>query len=237
MTGTLTITCPTCKKVMQVPAVLGGKRIRCRGCGQTVAVPKPGSAGKPAAQTVRTNKAGEHFDDEWAQAQAYGVLKDEDKPRCPFCASDVEEGQVICLKCGYNLRTRERHSTRIVNVVTGMDYFLWLLPGIACLLVGFGCIAWIVILAIGSPRLGDAAELLQDWRWGMVYGILFGVFILYLTGRFAIKRLIINPHPPEVEKHDADEEDDDEDYEEDEDEVDEDEEEEDDDDEAKDKRK
>src|SRR6185436_6520369 len=99
--------------------------------------PKP-AAPKPAAAVIPLQK-----DEEWDDAKPYGVHKDEDKARCPFCASDVEEGQVICLKCGYNLRTRERHSTRVLHVTTGMDYFIWLLPGFICLLVVFGCIAWI----------------------------------------------------------------------------------------------
>jgi hypothetical protein len=220
MTGTLTITCPTCQKVMQVPAVLGGKRIRCRGCNTTIAVPKPAVPKAVAAPA----KPKQHFDDEWATAKPYEVTVDSDKPRCPFCANDVEEDQVICLKCGYNLRTRERHQTRVLHPVTGGDYTMWLLPGIVCVLIVLACIAWIVILWTGTPRLGSAAEYLQDWRWGMVYGIVFALFVGFFAGRFAVKRLITNPHPPEAEKHAHDvDEDDDEDYEEEDDDEDEDE--------------
>src|SRR3954452_14090568 len=119
MTGTLRITCATCQKVMQVTAVLGGRRVSCRGGNPPIAVPKPA-----APKAVAAPAKSQHMDDEWAQAQAYGVVVDSDKPHCPYCASDVEEGQVLCLKCGYNLRSRERHNTRILHATTGGDYTL-----------------------------------------------------------------------------------------------------------------
>jgi hypothetical protein len=218
MTGTLTIKCPKCQKVMQVPAVLGGKRIRCRGCNTTISVPMPAGAKAAAAP----KPGAQHYDEEWEEAKPYSIIKDTDKARCPFCANDVEEGQVLCLKCGYNLRTRERHGTQVIHPVTGGDYTLWLLPGFICVLLVFACIAWIAILWTGVPRLGDAAEYLQDWRWGKVYGTVFALFVGFFSARFAVKRLFLNPHPPEVEKHAHEElDEDDDDFEEEDDEEDE----------------
>ena len=34
----------------------------------------------------------------------------------------------------------------------------------------------------------------------VIYGSVFSGFIAFLTGRFAVKRLILNPHPPDREK-------------------------------------
>jgi hypothetical protein len=196
MAGVFTVACPKCKKVMQVPEVLAGKRIRCRGCNATLSVPK--AATKPAAATA---KASEHHD-EWGPATAYGMTKEDDKPRCPFCANDIEEGQAVCLTCGYNLLTRERSATLVLHPHSGMDYFLWLLPGILCAILLLASVAMIVILWTGTPSLGATMqEWFQDWRWGRVYASIFFGFIIWWTGRFSVKRLIKHPHPPEVEKH------------------------------------
>ncbi len=198
MAGNLKIACPKCKKALQVPEVLAGKRIRCPGCSENIAVPKPASA-KPAAPAPAA--AGKH-DDEWGPAHAYGMLIEPDKPRCPFCASEVEEDQVVCLKCGYNLQTREKQGTRVLHPTTGGDYVLWLLPGILCVFVVLAAIGMIVILWLRQPSLGETLqEYFQDWLWGRVYGSLFMGFIIWFAGVFAYKRLIRNPHPPEIEKH------------------------------------
>lgn len=198
MAGVLTITCGECKKVMQVPEVLAGKRIRCRGCNATLTVKKP--APPPAKAAVAKPAATK--DDEWAQATAYGMERRDDQVRCAFCANDLEDGQVICLKCGYNMQTRERHGIRILHLHTGMDYFLWHLPAGLCVLVLAACITFLVMIWTETPDLGDFfGEYIQRWRWGAVYTTFFLCCIMFYTGRFAIKRIFYHPHPPEIEKH------------------------------------
>lgn len=196
MAGALTVTCGECKKVMQVPAVLAGKRIRCRGCNATLTVNKPAA---PKAVAVKENlKPGEAYE----QASAYGLHKLDEQVRCAFCAGDMDDGQVVCLKCGYNMQTRERHGVKVLHVQSGSDYFLWHLPSGLCVLVVMLCIAAIAIIWTGAPDLGGFwGEYIQQWRWGAVYSSAFLAFIIFISGRFAIKRIIYNPHPPEVEKH------------------------------------
>jgi hypothetical protein len=231
MAGTLTITCGECKKVMQVPEVLAGKRIRCRGCNATLTVKKPGGAkaAVPAkavpAQAVPAQVAKpDTKDDEWAKATAYGIEKPDDAPRCAYCANDMEEGQVVCLKCGYNMQTRVRHSTKVVHVQSGGDYFMWHLPAAICTLVIITCIAFLVIVWTETPDLGELGEYIQKWRWGAVYTTVFLAFIMFFCGRFAVKRFIYNPHPPEFEKFEHDQDDDDDDDEEEDDDEDDEEE-------------
>ncbi|MFT3878147.1 MAG: hypothetical protein QM703_00630 [Gemmatales bacterium] len=79
MAGELKVTCGQCKKVMQVPEVLAGKRIKCRGCSGTLMVPKPAPP-KAAAVVVDENKKGGMFE----QAVAYGVTKLDEQVRCTF---------------------------------------------------------------------------------------------------------------------------------------------------------
>lgn len=179
---------------MQVPEVLAGKRIRCRGCNATLTVPKAIPKAEPVKSAVAS---GEIFE----QATAYGIKPLDETVRCAFCANDLEEGQVVCLKCGYNMQTRERHGVKVLHVQSGGDYFLWHLPAGLCVLVIMLCIAAIVIIWTGTPDLGSLGEWVQQWRWGAVYSTFFLAFIIYISGRFAVKRHIYNPHPPEVEKH------------------------------------
>jgi hypothetical protein len=198
MAGVIKVTCPKCKKAMQVPEVLAGKRIRCRGCNATLMI-----AARPVKQATATG----HHEDEFNVTSTYGVSEEHDKPHCPFCAGDIEEGQAVCLTCGYNLMTRERSETRVLYAVHGSDYFLWLLPGIICVLVALASVGAIVVLWTGVPELGGTLQdYFQDWRWGRVYGSIFFAFIVFGCGRFAYKRLVKNPHPPEIEKHTHDEE-------------------------------
>lgn len=195
MAGELKVTCGQCKKVMQVPEVLAGKRIKCRGCSGTVMVPKP--APPQAAAVVDEKKKGGMFE----EAVAYGITKLDDQVRCAFCANDLEDGQVVCLKCGYNMQTRERHGVRVLHKHSGGDYFLWHLPSGLCVLLSLFCIFAIVVVWTDFIDLGDIGEYVQKWKWGAVYSTFFLGWILFFSARFAIKRLFYHPHPPEIEKH------------------------------------
>jgi len=200
MPGELKVTCGQCKKVMQVPEVLAGKRIKCRGCSGTLMVPKPATA--KAAAVVAAAKPGELYE----QAVAYGIEALDEQLRCAFCANDLEDGQIVCLKCGYNMQTREKHDVRVLHKHTTGDYFLWHLPGALCVLLTLFCIFGIVVVWTDFLDLGDFfTENVQRWRWGAVYATAILSWIIYLAGRFAIKRLFYHPHPPEVEKHAHDE--------------------------------
>jgi len=202
MAGTLSITCNECKKTMQVPEVLAGKRIRCRGCGATLAVKKlvPQATAIPVEKKAATG-----MDDEWQKASAYGLERLDDQVRCAFCANDLEDGQIVCLKCGYNMQTRERHGTRILHEQTVGDYVLWHLPSAVCVLIVLACIGFGVIVWTETPDLGELGEYIQKWRWGAVYTTALLLAIIFWAGRFAVKRIFYHPHPPEFEKHAHDE--------------------------------
>jgi len=201
MAGELKVTCGTCHKVMQVPEVLAGKRIKCRGCSNTLMVPKP--APPKAAQVVATvvDKRGGMYD----EAVAYGVDKLDEQVRCAFCANDLEDGQVVCLKCGYNMQTRERHGVKVLHKHTGGDYFLWHLPSGLCVLLSLFCIFGIVVVWTDFLDLGEFfTDNVQHWKWGAVYATAFLLWILYASSRFAIKRIFYHPRPPEIEKYEHD---------------------------------
>ena len=99
----------------------------------------------------------------------YAVTKESLKPRCPYCAKELDDDtQVICLHCGYNRRTRERINTAKTMEPTGGEWFIHLLPGIICALVVLTMLAGIVVFWTVFPRI--AAENDDEW-WSVFFAL------------------------------------------------------------------
>lgn len=100
------INCPSCGKTYPFKPELSGRKVKCK-CGQVIAVPEevadsgsdddalydlaPDAAAttKPGRQTVLAPEA-------------------DDTVRCPSCQSPLAPGGVICVQCGFNLKTGEK---------------------------------------------------------------------------------------------------------------------------------
>jgi DNA-directed RNA polymerase subunit RPC12/RpoP len=198
MAVTISVACPKCKKGFKVPDTVQGKKIKCKDCGNVFPVAAPG---KPGGKAAPAAKAGAK-DEEWGVITAYGMTKDKDAPRCPFCANDLEdEEQIVCLHCGYNLLTRERLGFQALEPLTPADWLMWQGPAVLCLLVALAFGGLIAIFWIGSPSL-DPVYLgwVQEWEMARVYGSLVCAAAIWFAGYFAIKRLVFHPRPPEREK-------------------------------------
>jgi DNA-directed RNA polymerase subunit RPC12/RpoP len=227
--ATISIACPECQKEIKAPADIIGKKIRCKSCGHVFAArPAPGTGVKPASgqsspkppKKVRPGRAVEDDDDD---ANPYAVTEMSFAPRCPHCANEMESAEaIICLFCGYNTRERTTGQTRKVHETTGLDYFLWLLPGVVCLLLALGLIGYPFIHHfVLPPKIWDNWEALEKEKpnrpeviadssisaLGYLFhpGIEIWIAVMcvagaYYAGRFAVQRLIFNPHPPEIEK-------------------------------------
>lgn len=215
MATTLLISCPECDKKIKAPVELKGKKIRCKGCGHAFVV-QAGAGGEEAdvipvqAEPARPKAAkpkrpahpvapGDDEDD----PNPYGVTRLAEGHRCPHCAHEMEtEDSVICLNCGYNTLTRTHHATKKTIEHTGMDWFLWWLPGILCIL----SILLLIISDILYVLLIDSI-VGEDWlvSW-LAHGgiklwmIIVSLFFMFFAGRFAVLRLIFNYRPPEKEK-------------------------------------
>lgn len=201
MAEPIVVSCPECEKQMKAPPDAEGKKVRCRACGHTFTVKAPRAKAAPAKAAPAPKPPQQ---DLVADHNPYGVTDVDLTPRCPHCAGEMEEGDVVCLHCGYNTMTRERAATRKVYERTGGDYFLWLLPGIACVLADLLLIAFILFLLIGP--LKGIAERNEEawWNFGIgamrVWGTVISLFCVFFATRFAVKRLILNPVPPERDK-------------------------------------
>lgn len=75
------------------------------------------------------------------------VDPNEDIPRCPFCAVELDPPDTkICLNCGYDLTSRKRHRTVKTYALTGGDYFKWWLPAIIWAFVLINC-GWPIVVS------------------------------------------------------------------------------------------
>lgn len=166
------------------------------------------------AEVPEEPAGGYKFADDEDDANApkhYTVQQDESTlPRCPFCAVEMESHEaMICLNCGYNTRTRQRPEVRQVYAPTGMEWFLWWLPAIICILVMIGMLVWYIIFWVRiegwledswfEDEKGPPVTYLGGLGPGFMrlYLGLFTAFCFVPLTRFIIRRLIKNPRPPE----------------------------------------
>jgi predicted Zn finger-like uncharacterized protein len=212
--ATVTTSCPECKKQIKVPAEVVGKKIKCKNCGHVFAA---GATSIKSADPDAKDKAGAPaiykpvVDEEEGDGKPYEVTDLDLTPRCPHCANEMEADDIVCLHCGYNTVTRQRAPRRRVKDVTGEDWFWWLLPSILCILLFFTCIGWmmtriIVYITIGEDLKKDFATQTDPMLTPCVpccylWQCIFCLWIMWLTGKFAFKRLVFHFRPPEQEMH------------------------------------
>jgi DNA-directed RNA polymerase subunit RPC12/RpoP len=215
MAARILIICPECGKQVKAPEKVLGKKVRCKYCRASFVASDSGGKTPPSKSAKPTGKGAKSPADKKTNKPARLRLDDEEDdpnpyilqdvslaPRCPDCANEVEEGQVICLHCGYNLRTREKAKTRKIYDQTFKDYFFWLLPGIACALAVFTLIgfnAW-YLAKIDDLVSDDWYSAMWSHRGIKTWVVIMSLGLIWLAGRFAVKRLIFHPRPPEVEK-------------------------------------
>jgi hypothetical protein len=140
-----------------------------------------------------------------ADAKPYDITELDLAPRCPYCTKEMEsEDAIICLHCGYNTQTRSTPQIKRTYANTGSDQFLWLLPGIVAAVLVAVFLAVIVVLWVlvsGTSKSASGEDIPNTLVFaGKVWGSLISGVGMWIAGRFAIKRLIQNPTPPESEK-------------------------------------
>ncbi len=197
MANLIDIACPQCRNPFKVPSEMAGKRIRCKGCGNTFAVQ---AAASPPPAKPRPAPPARKDDDEEEDANPYGLSEVVDSSRCPFCAKEMESADaVICLHCGYNIRTRQRVQVKKVIETTSGDRFMWLLPGIICVAVVVVLALLDILYLLWEPQPRSSTEWLG--HGGVkTWGIIISLFFMFFAGQFAFRRLILHPVPPEKEK-------------------------------------
>jgi hypothetical protein len=197
-----------------------GKKLRCKDCDTVFPIKAPSRSGAnaikgkppakapvkaappPEAKPDPAKPSTDDDEDEENNGKGYGLTDTILGPRCPDCANELEsEDSIICLHCGYNTRTRQRATTKKTYDTTATDVFLWLLPGILCVLGIIILLVFDIVYTLYSESwYGDewysffASQPIIVWLW------VLSLFLFFLMGRFAILRLIFNNKPPEVER-------------------------------------
>ncbi len=225
----ITLKCPECDLTLKVAEDKIGKKIRCKECEHVFVAREPAKTSAKTPAKADKNKAVTTKPAEKAKAKPeakpapkpepkpeakpspgmdeddgpirYGVNEEHLTARCPECANEMEsEEAVVCLHCGFNTQTRTRATRKVVKEPSGGEVFLWLLPGIGCVLGIIVGLVFVILHTVKSTEwfLDAWYEFLSYapfklWAW-IVY--LFAAFYL---GRFAVKRLLINNMPPEEE--------------------------------------
>ena len=229
MSSSHVVACPKCKKRLKVSEEMAGKKVRCRNCEAVFPVKIPSGVGageqkpaKPKAEKAPKQEKPkksmsemlDDFDEEETGDKAYLTGHMDLSPRCPTCAAELEsEEQVICLNCGYNLRKRMASDHKVVYENTGGDQFNWLLPGIGCAIgvvllitIDVLCIlkmkSWIdggFLSFMDFLKKDDGGWYLKPGAFSFYITLGSALFIIPMT-KFAIKRLVYDNKPPEVEK-------------------------------------
>jgi hypothetical protein len=208
MANLIAFACPDCEKEIKAPAEIEGKKIRCKACGATFTARSQAvkSTKPPKSAPVKPKEPPKKpvDDDLEADHNPYGIDHLDLSPRCPHCAAEMEsEDAIICLSCGYNTQTRMLVESRRLHRTTGGDVFIWLLPGIICAIMVLVMIGFIVFLFVSLPDI--IKENQNAWwafsvRASLLWGTIFALFVIFFCARFAIKRLILHPTPPERQK-------------------------------------
>lgn len=159
-----------CGNPLFVPAELGGRKIKCQNCGDTLKVPKPESL-----------EVDPEEDEKIKQSGRYEVIGGAPKPRtkttdesgapqnggvqlsCPACGAKVEAEEIACLSCGAMLSGGSSRGSGVLGVVPRPVLFL------VVAVLGFGGIglaiykAWMASRPSSWTRDGVAAMTAKDY--------------------------------------------------------------------------
>src|SRR6266540_522871 len=159
MPATLDISCPNCGKQLKVPAELEGKKVKCKGCQEVFAVtapkqkaapkaapskPAPKAPAPPKSEPKPEEKPKSPFlddDEDDGPAKPMGVVHEEDVPRCPHCAKELDPPDAaVCKFCGFNNVTRVKFETKKVIASDATDWLTHLGPGILAAIIAIALI-------------------------------------------------------------------------------------------------
>ena len=180
MASPILVSCPQCQKQIKAPPEAQGKKIRCKGCGNTFAVQAEAAA--PAQAKPKPAP-----DDDDGDGNPYGVtVEKETTARCPFCAGAGERrcGAVPALRLQH--ADAQRIETRKIYETTATDRLSWLMPGLVCVALMVVLVIADILYYLWKPDPRSSI----DWlgHGGIkTWGIIASLVIMFFLGKFAVK--------------------------------------------------
>ncbi len=97
----ITVECTFCRKSMRVPDAAQGKRVKCSGCGEGVAVPSQREKVTVPAEDPPSSS-------ELIATLDLNRLEDEGTQICPACMATIDAEEQFCSECGADLKLSAR---------------------------------------------------------------------------------------------------------------------------------
>ncbi len=97
------VKCGSCQKKLKAHEKLAGKKVKCPGCGAVLKIPQPGSTATAASSAASS-----------AASQREDIpLQEPKESTCPSCRKPLSPSAVLCVDCGYDLRSGRKLQTEI----------------------------------------------------------------------------------------------------------------------------
>jgi predicted lipid-binding transport protein (Tim44 family) len=97
-----------CGKKLKAPASAVGRKAKCPKCGNVMTITAP------PPPPVEDDALGALYDLASEEKHASSSDTVDDSPRCPKCAASMNVGDVLCVNCGYDLRTKSKLAAKPV---------------------------------------------------------------------------------------------------------------------------
>lgn len=229
MPSVVEVECPNCEKTLKVPPAVFGKKVKCKHCEHAFVVRDPdekpaAKAAKPAKPAAKAEESGakpspptapvpvkKPFDDDDEGPSNIDVIKEDETPRCPHCAQELDPPDAkVCLHCGFNNLTREKADRKKVWAPTFEDWAKHLGPGIIALIVVIALLVLDVVSFLKMREWLEGTDIEMDEKDAAgrkkfyVHPAFFKFLILGITvpiiipaAKLAFRRLVKNYMPPE----------------------------------------
>lgn len=225
MAATAEVVCPECDETLKVPPSAFGKKGKCKHCGHTFVLKAPATKAAPKAAKPEESGAkppaappsaprSPFLDDDEDANQKIELITDDEAPRCPHCAQELDPPDaIVCVHCGFNNRTRATATTKKVWAPSAEDWIMHLLPGIIAAAVCIGLIVLniIVFMRMREWMAGSFLEMEEVDAAGrkrffvapgffICLSMVFSIMLFVPAVKMAYRRLYLEFKPPEQVK-------------------------------------
>ncbi len=96
-----------CGQRFQARDELAGRQAKCPKCGSILTIPRPAARSPASSSKPAASPLDDILDDAGIDELA--------KPRCPECHAELKPGAVLCVACGYDLKSGKQLQTKVVG--------------------------------------------------------------------------------------------------------------------------